>query len=149
MLTFLYLPSRSTSSVMKYKTEQHNIHQTSTLSCASGKKRHLQGKPNESTTNRCSEVPKMKTRPIPRYAWFPRQQSGKESACQCRRCKRCRFNPWVRKVPQRRKWQPTPAFSPGAFHRQRSLAGYSPGGHKKSDMTEHTHTYTQGMHFPQ
>ena len=33
-------------------------------------------------------------------------------------------NPWVRKVPWRRKWQPTPVFLPGEFHGQRSLAGY-------------------------
>ena len=31
--------------------------------------------------------------------------SGKESACQCRRCE---FNPWVGKIPWKRKWQPTP-----------------------------------------
>ena len=36
--------------------------------------------------------------------------SGKESACQC---KRCRFDPWVRKIPWRRKWQPIPVFLPG------------------------------------
>ena len=33
--------------------------------------------------------------------------SHKEPACQCRRLRRCRFNPWVRKVPWRTKWQPT------------------------------------------
>ena len=44
----------------------------------------------------------------------------------CRRCKRCRFDPWVRKIPWRRKWQPTPVFLPGESHGQRSLAGYSP-----------------------
>ena len=38
---------------------------------------------------------------------------GKEPACRCRRHKRCRFNPWVRKIPWRRKWQPTPVFLPG------------------------------------
>ena len=32
--------------------------------------------------------------------------SGKESSCQCRRCKRCRFSPLVRKIPWRKKWQP-------------------------------------------
>ena len=36
----------------------------------------------------------------------------------------------------KRKWQPTPVFLPGEFHRQRSLEGYSPWGHKQSDMTE-------------
>ena len=33
-------------------------------------------------------------------------------------------------------WQPTPVFLPGKFHGQKSLAGYSPWGHKESDMTE-------------
>ena len=49
--------------------------------------------------------------------------SGKELTCQCRRH---RFNPWVRTIPWRKKWQPTPVFLPGEFHGQRSLAGYSP-----------------------
>ena len=40
------------------------------------------------------------------------------------------FNPWLRKVPWRRKWQPTPVFLPGEAHGQRSLMGYSPWGHK-------------------
>jgi len=47
------------------------------------------------------------------------------------------------KIPWRRKWQPTPVFLPGEFHGQRSLADYSPEGHKELDMTEHTHTHTQ------
>ena len=45
--------------------------------------------------------------------------SGKESACQCRRCKRRGFDPWVGKIPWRRKWQPTPVFLPGKSHEQR------------------------------
>ena len=36
------------------------------------------------------------------------------------------FDPWVRKILQRRAGQPTPAFLPGDFHGQRSLVGYSP-----------------------
>ena len=40
------------------------------------------------------------------------------------------------KIPWRRKWQPLPILLPGKSHGQRSLAGYSPWGHKKSDMTE-------------
>ena len=73
--------------------------------------------------------------------WFPRWHSSKESACQCRRHKRCGFDPWVRKIPWRRKWQPTTVFLPGESYGQRSLAGYSPGGHKESDtrVTEYTH----------
>ena len=51
--------------------------------------------------------------------------------------KRGRFDPWVWKIPWRRKWQPTPVFLPGESHGQRNLAGYSPGGHKEPDMTEH------------
>ena len=53
--------------------------------------------------------------------------------CQCRTC---RFNPWVRKIPWRRKWQPTPVFLPGKSHGQRSLAGCSPWGCKESDTTK-------------
>ena len=64
--------------------------------------------------------------------------SGKESACQCRRFKRCGFDPWLRKIPWRMAWQPTPVFLPGESHGQRSLAGYSLKGHKESDITEVT-----------
>ena len=58
--------------------------------------------------------------------------SGKESACQCKRCKRWKFDPWV----GRRKWHPTPVFFPGKSHGQRSLAGYNPWGLKRLDVTE-------------
>ena len=40
--------------------------------------------------------------------------------------KRHEFDPWVGKIPWRRKWQPTPVFFPGKLHRQKNLAGYSP-----------------------
>ena len=50
--------------------------------------------------------------------------------------KRYKVHPWVRKIPWRRAWQPTPVFSPGEFHERRSLAGYSPWGGKESDMRE-------------
>ena len=45
----------------------------------------------------------------------------KKPAYQCRRHKRCRFDPWVMKIPQRRKSQPASVFLPGEFHGQRSL----------------------------
>ena len=60
------------------------------------------------------------------FANFPGGVSGKEPACQCRRHKRRRFNPWVRKMPWRRAQQPTPLPLPGEFHGQRSLVGYGP-----------------------
>ena len=49
-------------------------------------------------------------------------QVGNSTTCQYRRCKRCGFGPWVRKIPWRRKWQHTPVFLPGESHGQRSLA---------------------------
>ena len=48
------------------------------------------------------------------------------------------FRPWVRKIPWRRAWQPTPVFLPGQSHGQRSLAGYSPQDCKEVDMNEVT-----------
>ena len=57
---------------------------------------------------------------------FPGGASGTEPTCQCMRHKRRGFNPWVRKIPWRRAWQPTTAFLPGESHGQRSLVGYSP-----------------------
>ena len=68
---------------------------------------------------------------------LPRWYSGKEFACQCRRCRRCGFEPWIRKIC-RRKWQPTPVFLPGKFRGQRSLVGYSPWGCQESDRAEDT-----------
>ena len=73
---------------------------------------------------------------------LPRWFSGKESTCQCRRHRRLRFNSWVRKTPGRRKWQPIPVFLPGEPLGQRGQAGYSPWGHKESDMTERLDTST-------
>ena len=51
---------------------------------------------------------------------------------------RCGFDSWVRKVPWRRTWQPTPVFLPGEPHGQRSLASNSPWGRTESDTTEAT-----------
>ena len=63
---------------------------------------------------------------------LPWGHRGKESACQCWRY---RFNPWVRKIPWRVKWQYTPALLPGKSHGRRSLIGYKPWGHKELDTT--------------
>ena len=64
--------------------------------------------------------------------------SGKEPACQCRGLKGCGFDPWVGMIPWWRAWQPTSVLLPGESHGQRSLAGYSPYGHKELDTTEVT-----------
>ena len=69
---------------------------------------------------------------------FPGSTSCKEPACQCRRCKRLGFNPWVRKIPWRRAEQPIPVFLPGESHGQKSLMGYGPQGQKESNTTEAT-----------
>jgi len=58
---------------------------------------------------------------------FPGGASGKESACQCKRPKNLKFDPWVRKTPWSRKWKPTLVFSPEKLHGQRKT---------------HTHTHT-------
>ena len=57
------------------------------------------------------------------YGRFPGGISGKESTCQCRRCREHGFDLWVRKIPWSRKWQPVPGFLPGKFHGQRGLTG--------------------------
>ena len=56
------------------------------------------------------------------------------------------FDPWVRKISWRRKWQSTPVFLPGKSHGKRKLVAYIPYGHKQSEITEElsTHTHTFG-----
>ena len=83
---------------------------------------------------------------------FPGGASGKEPACQFRRCKRYGFHPCVRKICWRRAPQPTPIFLPGEFHEQRSLVGYQSIGSQKSQtwlrqLSTHTHTHTHTHGF--
>ena len=73
---------------------------------------------------------------------FPPGASGKKSICQCRRHKRCRFNPWVGKITWRRAQQPTLLFLPGEFHGQRSLEIYSLSGLNETKRFTYTHTHT-------
>ena len=73
---------------------------------------------------------------------LPGWLSFKISTCQCRRHG---FHPWVRKIRWRRKWQPTPVFLPGKSHGQRSLAGYSPRGHKRVRYDLATEQQQQNM----
>ena len=62
----------------------------------------------------------------------------KEPACQWRRHRRRGFDPWVTKIPWRRKWKPIPVYLCGESHGQKGRVGYSPQGHKESDTTEVT-----------
>ena len=101
----------------------------------------IQNQISESNLNLDSQIPRSRIQIQELRTWnlksrsmgLPWWLSGKESACQCRRH---RFDPWVRKIPWRRAWQPAPVFLPGESCGQRSLVNYSPWGHKELDMTE-------------
>ena len=71
---------------------------------------------------------------------FPGGSDGKSV---CLQCGRPGFDPWVRKMPRRRKWQLTPVLLPGKFHGWRSLVGYRPWHHKELDTTEWLHFHFQ------
>ena len=92
---------------------------------------------NWSLTCLCSAGKKELKWGQPVYRWL----SGKESVCQWRRQRRHRFNSWVRKIPWRRKWQPTPVFLLGKSHGQRSLAGYT-RLQSQTGLSTHTHIHT-------
>ena len=57
----------------------------------------------------------------------------------CLQCRRLELDPWVWKIPWRRKWYPTPVLLPRKSHGRRSLVGCSPWGHEESDTTEWLH----------
>ena len=76
------------------------------------------------------------------FAWISRVLDflgGSNGKSICLQRGRPRFDPWVGKIPWRRKWQPTPIFLPGKSHGRRSLVGYSPWGRKELDTTERLH----------
>ena len=86
---------------------------------------------------------------VPRGRGFLGGDSGGESACQCRRYKSCRFDPWVRKIPWRRPWRPTLVFLPGKSHGQRSLVGYGPWGCRvRHDSSDLAFTHKAKAKFP-
>ena len=64
--------------------------------------------------------------------------SAVKNPLQCSSFRRYGFDPWVGKIPWSGAWEPSLVFLPGESHGQSSLAGYSPQGHKESDMTEAT-----------
>ena len=70
------------------------------------------------------------------FEGFPGGSEGKASSCNAGEPG---FDPWVRKIPWRRKWQPTPVLLPGKSHGQRSLVDYSSWDRKESDTTERLH----------
>ena len=70
------------------------------------------------------------------WVGLPGWLSDKESAFSAEDTGACAFNPWVRRILWRRKWEPTPLFLPGESHGQRSLTGYIPNSHKESNMPE-------------
>ena len=82
----------------------------------------------------------------PEQRGLPGDSEGKESACG-----RPEFDPWVRKIPWKRGWQPTPVFWPGEFHGQRNLVGYSPWVAKSwtqlSDWYFHFHSEWTGKNL--
>ena len=71
---------------------------------------------------------------------------------QWRSHRRCRFDPWVGKIPWRRAWQRTPVFLPGESHGQNSLAGYSPQGcrvdHERNNWARAHNSLSNGTYFP-
>ena len=76
---------------------------------------------------------------------FPGGASGKEPACQCRRHKRCRFHPWVPKIPWMRARQPTPGFLPAEYWREEPGGLQSIGLQSQTQLKQlstHTHTHT-------
>ena len=77
---------------------------------------------------------------------FPGHTSGKKLTCQCKRDKRCSFDPWVRKMPWSGNGNPLQYFLPGKFHGERSLLGYSPWGCRERDTTEQLSTHTMIGH---
>ena len=81
----------------------------------------------DATANRSSwHICQLVTRkPLCGHKGFPGGVLVKNMPANAGRCKRHQFDPWVGKTPWRRTWRPTAVFSPGEFHGQRSLAGYS------------------------
>ena len=73
--------------------------------------------------------------------------SDKEPLCKCRSDKICRLNPWVRKIPWKRVWQPTPVFLAGESPWTEETGGLSPQRWKESYMTEVSQHSTAYSHL--
>ena len=99
--------------------------------------------PSPTTKPRCQQICSHGLQSILGLLWgFPGSAVVKNQPCQCRSCRRQGFDPWVGK---------NPVFLPGEFHGQRSLAGYTPWGHKQLDVTkttEHVHACPETCCLP-
>ena len=69
---------------------------------------------------------------------FPGGSEGKESVCNA-------GNPWVKKIPWRREWQPIPVFLPGELHGQRSLVATVHGVTKRRTQQTDSHTHKPSL----
>ena len=79
---------------------------------------------------------------VPPGVVLPAGASGEEPTCQCRRHKRCGFDPWVRKISWRRAWLPIPALLPGESHRQ-ELGRRQSVAHTEVGVTERLSMHIQ------
>ena len=100
---------------------------------------HLEAQQVQALLNQTSHIFTPKTTSMYLLIGFCWWLRGKKPAC---KCSRCRFLPWVRKIPWRKKWQPTPVFLPRKSHGKRSFAGYSSWDVRvrHDSATEHTLT---------
>ena len=75
--------------------------------------------------------------------------SSKEAACNTGdiKCRKHGFDPWVRKIPLRKKWQPTSVFLPGKSHEQRELGGATVYGVAKEPDTTERLNRTSGCQY--
>ena len=78
----------------------------------------------------CQNLIELQDTQLESFSLVVRQQSI------CLQCRRPGFDPWVGKIPWKRKWQSTPVLLPGKSHGWKSLVGYSPWDRKELDMTE-------------
>ena len=95
----------------------------------SGKWGFTKGKKKGKKKKKKTLTKKRTTKKVLKKKDIDKKKKVKKSACQCRRQE---FEPWVRKMPWRRKLEPTPVFLPEESHGQRSLVDYNPWGSKKS-----------------
>ena len=70
---------------------------------------------------------------------------GTESACKLRTPE---FDPWVRKIPWRREWQPTPVFLPGEVHDRRAWQATVYGVAKSQTRLDNSHFHFRSLWNP-